>query len=650
MIPRFSLLVATVLLLCPTAPRACASAHLAEISARVVAYGQVYFDEEEGLRRFDEQSGFVRDWDGRLNVAEATLNYAGALFEVGTDPAGVAGLIGATLSQQDRDQRSATCGLFRWFAEDEAEYEVIPTLYLAPVLAHLTRELSRASGAASVSSLSESCRLALQALLARPVPAEEVGALMYAGAVCSLGATLGESAGQERGANVVRQWLGGIPARGASEGHRLTYDALKIGGLRWAWQSALDDTARVDAEAALGLLYRDLLQRYQPRAAAVGGAVRQAYAADYTGATGVGRYLLAADLPSALDAAEDVGPLAMYFGLSDYQLPPELRALAEDRDQPYEVRTRTPEDEAAEKPELTTCTYVTSHFTLGAMSGSVSDADIPILATWDLAERPTSYFYLLGAPAHLSSVQSGPLALCSFNFDNVGVLKRRQVAVRGVLGLREGMGTVLVNGHEWIGEPEALSQGTTIALRRGSSYLGVKILECGSIESGGLEGGVSPGVIAWSAEGDAGRLMLDVYGRQAKYALRAPLQNVRVGLLLEVAAQSAYESLENFARHVARRRVGQHTEYRKRRARELEEGGPLREHEPKSKAEMVFVRSLEHSMSLDADDVQLGLVEDLLANRLISRTLPVELSPNYLWLSPALALEAGVSVQAALGP
>jgi hypothetical protein len=519
------------------------------------------------------------------------------------------------------------------------------------VLAHLGRELSQAPAAAGALPLEQSCRLALDALLSRP-PAveEEVGALMYAGAVCSLGATLGESAGQERGAAVVRQWLGSVVARGPARGHRLTFDGLKIGGLRWAWQNALDQAARADAETALQLAYRDLLQRYHPAAATVGGAIEQAYTADYTGAPGVGRYLLAADLPSALQGADELSPLAMYFALADYQLSPRLRALALERDQPYEVRTRSPVPEQSDEREATTCTYVTPDFTLGTMSGPVGGGSVPVLATWDLGDRPTSYFYLIGPPAHLSSVHSGSLALCSFNFDGVGVARRHQVAVRGILGLRGGMGPVLVEGHEWIGDPEALAPGATVALQRGSSYLGVKILECGFGDTGRLEGDVKPGSIAWVGEGDDAALMLDVYGRQADYPLRTPLENVRVGLLIEVAPQAAYDTLSDFLMHVAQRRVVQQIRQKKERVRELEETQPGHRHDPKTRQEMVFVRSCTHSMALRAEDVTLGLVEDLLDNRLISQTLPVELPPDYLWLSPALSLDVGGSLQAALAP
>ncbi len=648
---RFFVSMVLAVILATAAGPALASPHLSEIAERVVAYGKAYYDEEKGLRHLDEQSGFVRDDNGRLNVAECTLNYAAAGFETGKEPEKVVSTIAAVLSQQDRDAASATRGLFRWFAEKGVQHDVYATLYLAPVLARLTRELAQPGGAQQESSLTESCRLALEALLAQSfTPEEEVGCLMGAGALCSLGAAVGDRAAQERGAGLVRQWLHRTAIRGATNEHRPTYDALKIGGLRWAWENAADEGARKEAETALELCYRDMLQRYHPAAATVGGAIRSAYPADYNGGGGLALYLLSADLPSALQASTEPGPLVMYFALSDYELPSDLLALATARDEAYEVRTRSPEDKETEEPETSTCTYVAPGFTLGTMTGPCDSGSIPLFATWDLPDKPTSYFYLIGGPAHLSSAQSGPLALCSLNFDYVGVARRYQVGLRGVLGARENIDGVMIDGVEWEGEPDAVAQGSSVTLQQGGSYLGVKILQCGAGERGGLPSGVKPGMIAWFG-GDAGAsLLLNVYGRQADYALQQPLENVRVGLLVEAAPASAYDSLEEFATVFSRRRVREQIHSREQRMRELEETDPLRPHKPKTKAEMVFVRTLEHSMMLDTGEVKLGLVEDLIGDRLLSQTLPVELPPDYLWLSPALSLNVGQAIAKALGP
>ena len=83
-------------------------------------------------------------------------------------------------------------------------------------------------------------------------------------------------------------------------------------------------------------------------------------------------------------------------------------------------------------------------------------------------------------------------------------------------------------------------------------------------------------------------------------------------------------------------------------AKELEETNPTRPDAPRSRAEMVFLESLRHTMTLTDEARPLGLVEDLSAQRIISRTLPVELPPNYLRMSPGLSLAVGGQLADAL--
>ena len=653
---RWALLLATVMAASAGAP-ASASRHLDYVAELVVAYGDQVMnpDAEQPLTRYDPETGLVRDPAGNLNIAEDSLNYAAALLQRGVDPERAARVIGAVLEQQDRAEGSATRGLFRWLSRPGSGYDVNATLYVAPALAHLSRELAGPGGAAG-DKLKDSATLALRALLSNPKkPDEGFSALMWAGAVCTLGDAAGDPAGPKAGAELIGRWLAQVSRLGISDGGSPTYDALRIGGLRWAWQFAADDVARGQAAEALELCYRDLLQRYDPDCAMVGGAVEAAYPADYTGDTGVARYLLACDLPSALAAISGADPqaafsgaepLAMYFALSAYEPAEDLLELAGDRAEPYEVRTRRP---GVEDPTIevgSTCTWVAPTGTLGTVSGPASLWSIPIMMTSDLPRRPASYFYLPDAGGVVQSLQSGPLALCSFSFDNVGVADRKQVRVRGVLGRAQDVDRVLVNGVEWIGEPEAIGQGTTVALQRGSSYFGLQVLQCGRL--GGPPSDAKPGVLAGMGEGGARTVMLDVFGREADYALREPLQNVRVGLLVEMGAAADWESLEAFARHVSLWRVKQTVKAERRRAREQEENNPLNPDEPKSRSEMVFIVSTLHTIRITNEQMPLELVEDMSNRTVVSRKLPTELPPDYLWLSPALTVKMGQRISQAL--
>lgn len=628
-----ALLVLALLLSIP----ACAAEYGLHLATLVVGYGDAVYDQRSGAGFYDEATHLVRDASGRLNVAESSLNYAAALLMTGGDAARAGQIIEAVLAHQDRAEGSPTVGLFRWYPDENAAFDASATWYIAPTLAWLANTVEDAQLQAK---LAESAGLALQGLLHAPDrPREGFGLAMWSGAVCALGAAVGDATAQQIGGAAVTEMLAKLRTRGPAGVPSPTFDALRIGGLRWAWQFAPDEASRAAAQIALRIYYADVLQRYDPLSGMVVGPIGLSYESDYLGTTGVPRYLLACDLPSAVAATRAAGPLAMYFALSNYRPPQGLVALAEDAGGASEVRSRTPDSTRQAAESASSCTWRAPRMSLGTMSGTVEPTSIPVLATCDLPERPTSYFYALGAPATVHSAQSGPLALCSFNFDGAGVGTRMRVGVRGVLGRRDQIDRVIVGRHEWIGEPEAVGQNAVLALQRGSSYLGVKILEVG--QGGAIRSEVKPGVIEWYAEGNMDSLMLTVYGRNEGYPLPRPLYDVRVGLLVEVAPAADYGSLQEFAEHVGARRVAQTVEETRVRTDLEEERQIPGRDEPRAIGEMRFARFLKHTMMLVDEALPLGLTEELLRNQLAERTLPVTLPPDYLWASPALTLAAG---------
>ncbi|MFW6438291.1 MAG: hypothetical protein ACOCZ7_04675, partial [Armatimonadota bacterium] len=364
-------------------------------------------------------SALLHDGNGRRNVAETNLNWAAALVESGERTDVALQVIEEVLSHQDTAEGSSTRGLFRWYADNEAGYSADATLYLAPALAHLAR---RGAVEGMNEALQQRAHLALSGLLETDRPGDGFGVAMWAGAVASLADAVDQPEAAEAAASAVTGMLSRLRREGFGSIHSPTFDALRIGGLRWAHQFAANEAAREEARAALEICYADMLQRYDPATAMITGAIEVAYQPDYLGETSVAQYLLACDLPSALAETRTASPLAIYFALSDYDLPAELAAMAEDRDGAVEIRTRTPAPEESEAAEArSSCTWVAEGMSLGTMSGQVETSSIPIMATCDLPERPTAYFYPFGGTATLHSAQSGGLAVCSFNFDRLGV-------------------------------------------------------------------------------------------------------------------------------------------------------------------------------------------------------------------------------------
>lgn len=616
---------------------ACAAEHGAHITLLVA---------QQGLERWEaacaaSEGGtpalpLLLDADGRANLSETNLNWAVALMRTGENVELAAQVARAVLVHQDTADGSRTRGLFRWSAAPEAEFAQDATLYLAPALAEL-----------AVNGLPESARreyresagLALTGLLASGRPSGGVAAAMWAGAVSALSNAVGEASGQIEAEKVVAALLAQMRREGPGTIPSPTFDALRIGGLRWVRQFATTDSARATTDTLLQICYADLLQRYDPLTGIVTGPIGNAYPGEYLGQTGVAQYLLACDLPSALAVTREVSPLAMYFTLSEYELPPALASMAEGSRGSYEVRSRVPAAEGEGIEALSTCTWVGPGMSLGTMSGPVDARRVPILATCDLPERPTSYVYPFGGPATLRSAQAGGLALCSFNFDGVGLGISTRVGVACVLGRRDQIDRVLVGRHDWIGQPEAVGRNMVVAVRRGNTYLGMKILDTGPAE--GAATPTKPGGIEWFAEGNMDSLVLNVYGRRAGYALKAPIHDVKVGLLIEVAPASQYATLEDFADVVSARRVTQALSTERIRTDELENPGIPGRHEMRSLSEMKWARYLYHDMSLVDETLGLGIIEELLRDQIVSRTLPVELPAEYLWVSPGLLLERG---------
>ncbi|GEM_PF-4605618 len=598
---------------------------------------------QQGLERWEKAAAsetagapLLLEAGGRANLAETNLNWAVALMCSGEQVELASQVAAAVLAHQDTAATSRTRGLFRWSADPEAEYAEDATLYLAPALAEL-----------AVNGLPERARrqyrdsavLALGGLLASDRPTSGVAAAMWAGAVSVLGNAVGEARGPAEAENVLGALLAQVRREGFGAIPSPTFDALRIGGLRWARQFAATDAGRATADTLLRIAYADLLQRYDPATGIIAGPIGNAYPVEYLGKAGVAQYLLACDLPSALAATRTILPLAMYFALSDYDMPPALIALAEGDRGSFEMRTRIPAAEGEGIEAASTCTWVAPGMSLGTMSGPVDARRVPILATCDLPERPTSYVYPFGGPAALRSAQTGGLALCSFNFDGVGLGISTQVGVACVLGRRDQIDRVLVGRHDWIGQPEAVGRNMVVAVRRGNTYLGMKILDTGPAE--GAVTAVKPGGLEWFAEGSMDSLVLRVYGRRAGYVLKSPIHDVRVGLLIEVAPVSQYATLDDFAAVVSARRVTQTISTERIRIDQLQTPGIPGRHEMRSLSEMKWARYLYQDMSLDDAALGLGLIEELLRDQIVSRTLPVELPAEYLWVSPGLSLDRG---------
>ncbi len=613
------------------------SAHAASVEAEVVAAVVAY-----GEHNLNQATGLVKDSIGDVNLAESSCGYYAALLIQGGHAAQAHDLLTAILANQDTRAGSETKGCFRWYGSEDQPFSYDATLYVVPPLAWSLRNYRQQLGD-DAEVLAKALNQAVVAIQRHLVgPESEAYLMLQAAAQASAGAALDQPGWVAGAQSQVRSWLSLVKSQGLPQGHSPTFDSIRMAALLWV-QSSLQAPSPEVTEA-WRLMRADACMRLWMPARKLAGAIYRSYPSDYLRSPGVVAYVLSRYF--GIGTIEGVEPFAMYFLLpaGDLPMPPPAPAL------PYQVDTRAT---GTAKVEATS-TYVAAEFSLGTMSGTIQDSSVPILIC--LAEpdaTPTIYSQSYPATAHVSAVQSGGLALCSFDFDDVGQASRRQAYVKLILGSPSEVEAVYLRGGEWNHQPTGVGQLEAIAVETRGCYVGLIIGRCGPAEAA-IERRVKPGDLHWAGEGPLSRLVLTVYGRQQDYALQAPLQDVRVVLGVGVVPQSQYPSLAEFGAEFARSRVKQEVEAIKQRIDE--EGEHARRSinegiipDPKPKKDIKYRYLLKHSVELQALGRTLQLTEDLRADQLLGTTVDgSEVAAGSLWTGPGFAYEPGADLVQAL--
>ncbi len=633
-VPFIAISLALILtaLLCTSVGRA------AELDATVVAAVTAY-----GQANFDNTTGLVRDAAGQPNLAESSPGYLAALLIQGADAEQAQALVRAILANQDTQDGSPTLGYFRWYGGSGQAFSHDATLYALPPLAWVLRNYGRQLGG-EAEALAGALSLAVGAIQRDLVePQDEAYLMLQAAARASAGAALDNPAWVSGALSQVRSWLSLVKSHGLPEGHSPTFDCLRLAALLWV-QSSLSHPSTALSEA-LRLAHADAGMRVWAPRYKLAGAMYRSFPPDYLRSGGVVSYVLARYF--GVGAIAHPEPFVMYFLLpaeADAVAPPPLHL-------PCHINTR------ADGPShvTATTTYLAPEFSLGTMSGTLQPTSVPLLICFaeDGITSPTAYSQSYPAPAHVSSVQSSGTALCSFDFDNVGFGRSRQAYVSLILGNAADIQGTIVRGAEWNREPTGLAQLETMALATRGCYIGIVVGRCGPAESA-IERRIKPGDLHWVGQGDFSRLVLTIYGRQAEYTLKWPLQDVRVVFGLCVVPQSHYPTLSDFATEFSRARLRQEVKPLKQRV-----GGKADEPQrlptegmvpqPKPRRDMEYRDLLEQTVELEALGSVLQLTEDLRAGQLLGTTVNGTASgTDYLWSGPLFEYTAGADLAALL--
>ncbi len=617
-----------VVLLCSVAT---AEVDSAVVSA-VIAYGRANLDESTGL---------VKDGTRQANVPQSSPGYLAALLIEGGHDNQVAALVGALLASQDRTDGSDTRGYFRWSGSGSDAYSYDATLYALPVLAWCVQHQQRGLGSRAA-ELTEAVRLAVRALDKYSFePSEEAYLMLQAAARASAGAALGDRKLIDRAQSAVDKWLTTVRAQGLPAGHSPSFDALRLATLYWLKASNAGAPASLDT--AIRLSRADAATRVWPAHHVLAGAAYHSFMSDYTASGGLSDYLCRGYFGTG--ALESVEPFVMHFLLPA----PAIAPLAPPA-MPLTVRTTG----IAPTKVSGTCTYLAPEFSLGTMSGTMSGSSLPIVMRFADPEYPEAIAAtVFPAEGQVNSVQQNGMALCSINFDRIGIGSRKQAFVSFRLGRKEQIQEVLVRGAAWNREDTGIDQRDGLVLSTAGCYVGIMVGRCGPVEGDTLRR-VKPAELRWTGLGKLERLQLDVYGRQSDFGLSEPLHNVRITLGICVAPVSAYPSIEEFGAAFAQSRISEKIEQIAQRIGP-ESGLPQRRPidgvipDPQPKKDIPIRHLVQQTITWKSMGAEFTLTEDLNAGELLGGSVDgVEIPRDLLWSAAGLSYAPAQSLEDAL--
>lgn len=591
-----------------------------------------------GHDNLDVATGLIKSTSGVPDLPGSSAGYVAACFATGQDLDQARAVLGKVLDLQQTT--GAMQGHFPWSPGPGAVAIPDATWYAGPLLAYVLKHHAAELGPDLAARLKQSLELAQKALSHSSAKVEDDARyLLPAAAQATIAAALGLDAGG--GAGAAETWLKVVTHNGLPAGHSPTFDAARYVALKWIRESVPEDR-RPSIDRALTLAALDLAGRVHPASGYLAGAITEAFAGEYIRASGFASYVLYSDFGQP--QPERVEPYVTAAVLPEWRAPASITALTS--------ATGLRRTRSLNSPVEQTDTYVGPFFSLGTMSGRVNAATIPIFCTFARSARPTLYFYCDPTPCSVNSLQADNLALCSFNFDDVGVPPRVRASLCGVLGTNETVKEVMTYGVPWNGQPTAVGELETVALTSADCYVGITLTRTGSANN--VEGApAKPATLAWSKPDGTGNLVLTIYARQQEYPLPVAQYNMRAGVVVEIASLLSYPTLADFTRHVQSGRLKQFAktgrEYEAVEPKQKDPNVLIPQPQPKGTRayRVVMAQTLEYMLG----DHALKLTEDLVHNQAQDRQIDnVALDTTPLWESEFFKWQGTEDLAAALGP
>jgi len=517
-----------------------------------------------GNANFDPATNLVRRVDAhhdRLDVCQASLEYAAALLAAGQRIERANDVLSAVLDHQDIDANSPTFGNFRWWHDEQRVHDRNAVAFMSPWLSHVALEHGEKLTAENARRLRQALGRSVQGVRAHGSGPDYTNIwLLKAASMVMLGRALGQADLQTDGAARLDRWIAFTAKNGLAEYNSPCYNAVDVFALEWIYHYTTDDPLRQKVARCLDYLYADVFQNWHWEAGIGAGTHSRAYDRDRD----TGRSLVSCLVfkQCGQPMREMARPFTYVFAVNDYPVPAGIRAAARKVGMyPFNMRYRILRDAQAVDCTL----FITPQFSLGTQSGRrpvYNDRpywDIPLKITYAGTKTDRRASYIAPKPttrhATIASLQQGPSAIIIYEVDLKGS-KLREGRLRFDIEPSEGgmCDEIIVDGRRYDRGTHTLQPGAVLGWRVAGTLVAVRLLRSQGIDRRQPE---RRGPVGYRIGPVAGAGLCIDCPLAHQPAQPVAVDNLNCGFVVACATTGQYESLADFLQTFAQWKVAE---------------------------------------------------------------------------------------------
>ncbi len=445
-----------------------------------------------GDKNFDLETKLVRRVDAnhnRLDVCQASLEYAAALLAAGHQVERANAVLSAVLDHQDIDENSPTYGNFRWWHDEERVHDRNAVAFMSPWLSHVSLEHTERLTEDNIQRLRDALRRCIKGVRAHGSGPDYTNIwLLKAASMVMLGRALDEADLEKDGADRLDRWIAYTAENGNSEYNSPCYNAVNVLAIEWMHHYTTDDSLRQKAAQCLDYLYADIFQNWHWEGGIGAGTHSRAYDRDRD----TGRSLVSCLVfkQCGQEMRETARPFTYVFAVNNYPVPAGIRAAAQKTGMyPFRMRYNVLRDAQAVDCAL----FMTPQFSLATQTGRrpvYNDRpiwDIPFKITYAGTKTDRRASYIAPKPttkhATIASLQQDAAAIVVYEVD-LKDSKLRDGWLRLDIEPSEGgmCDEVIVGGQPYDRSMLTLEPGAVLGWRVAETLVAIRLLRSQGID------------------------------------------------------------------------------------------------------------------------------------------------------------------------